>query len=215
MFPAATLAGVLACPWGLTMAETGFAGIAAVILEIMRVFIAVVFLRAGMVKLTGRKDFRLAVTNYEILPAGLAAAAAVIVPVTEATAGLLLLLGVLPGVVAAILAALLVCFSAAITVNLARGRIFDCGCGSSRVAPQTISWRHVAVNAILAASAAAISVAPPGGLELLPGPRGVFSVDIPGGSGLPVLLAAALVLVTARMLAAAAATRRQLRAPGS
>lgn len=197
------------------MAETGFAGIAAAILEIMRVFIAVVFLRAGMVKLTGRKDFRLAVANYEILPVGLVPAAAVIIPATEVTAGLLLLLGVLPGVVAAILAALLVCFSAAIAVSLARGRTFDCGCGSSGVAPQTISWRHVAVDTVLAAAAAAISIAPPAGLELLPGPRGAFFIGIPGRSGLPVLLAAALMLLTARVLAAAAATRRQLRAPGS
>ncbi len=215
MFPAATLAGILALPWGLRMAETGFAGIAAAILVIVRVLIAVVFLRAGIVKLTSRKAFRLAVANYEILPVGLTPAAAVIIPAAEVTAGLLLLLGVLPAVVAAVLAALLVCFSAAIAVNLARGRTFDCGCGNSRVAPQTISWRHVAVNTVLAASAAAISVAPPGGLELLPGPRGVFSIGIPGGSGLPVLLSAALVLLTARMLAAAAATRRQLRVSGS
>jgi uncharacterized membrane protein YphA (DoxX/SURF4 family) len=198
------------------MADTSFAAIAAVILEIMRVFLAVVFLRAGMAKLTSRKDFRLAVANYEILPAGLAAAAAVIIPAAEVTAGLLLLLGVLPGVVAAVLAALLVCFSASIAVNLARGRIFDCGCGSSSIiTPQTISWRHVMVNTVLAASAAAISIAPPAGLELLPGPRGAFSIGIPGGSGTPVLLAAALVLLTARMLAAAAATRRRLNAPGS
>jgi uncharacterized membrane protein YphA (DoxX/SURF4 family) len=197
------------------MAETGVAGLAAAILMIMRMFIAVVFLRSGMVKLTSRRDFRLAVANYQILPGGLTPAVAVVIPAAEVTAGLLLLLGVLPVVVAAVLAALLVSFSAAIAVNLARGRTFDCGCGSSRIAPQTISWRHIAVNTVLAASAVAISVAPPGGLELLHGPRGVFSIDIPAGSALPVLLAAALVLLVARILDPAAATRRQLRAPES
>jgi uncharacterized membrane protein YphA (DoxX/SURF4 family) len=194
------------------MDQTGFAGIAAAVLEIMRFFIAAVFLRAGMAKLAGRKEFAVAVANYQIVPASLAGATAMILPAAEVTAGLLLLLGVLPGLAAA-LAALLACFCAAIAVNLGRGRVFDCGCGGSTSA-QTISWRHVAVNLALAALAAAISLAPPGGLELLHGPGGVFAVGIPAGSALPVVLAAALVLLSVRALGAAAALRRQLRAPG-
>jgi uncharacterized membrane protein YphA (DoxX/SURF4 family) len=197
------------------MDDAGMAGIAAAIILVMRFFIAAVFLRAGLVKLAGYKEFRRAVANYEILPNGLVGAAAVIVPVVEVIAGLLLLLGVLPGVVAAVLAALLVCFSAAIAVNLARGRVFDCGCDTTNPAPQTISWRHVAVNVLLAAWASAISIAPPGGLTLLHGPGGVFSIAIPAGSALPVVLAAALGLLSARMLAAAAAARKQLRAARS
>src|ERR1700733_8085926 len=103
--------------------------VTAVFLAGMRLVIAGVFIRAGIVKLVRPGRFRRAVANYDIVPAALVGVTAGSVPVVEAAAGLLLLLGVLPGVVAAILAALLVCFAAVITVNLARGRVFDCGCG--------------------------------------------------------------------------------------
>ena len=73
--------------------------------------------------------------------------------------------------------------------------------------PQLIGWRHVAVNLVLAALAICVAIAPPIGLELLPGPRGVFSVELPAGSGIPLLLATVLCLLTARMLAAALAIR--------
>jgi uncharacterized membrane protein YphA (DoxX/SURF4 family) len=183
---------------------------AAAILLVLRFIIAGIFIRAGAIKLASLKEFRLAVTNYEIVPANLAGAAAVIVAAVEVIAGLLLLLGVLPGVVAAVLAALLVCFSAAITVNLARGRVFDCGCDGSTT-PQTISWGHVRADLLLAAAAAAISVAPPAGLGLLHGPGGVFRIGIPGGSGGPVLLAAALSFLTTRLIGAGLAARRLMR----
>jgi len=197
------------------MDDTGFAAVAAAILLIARFFIAVVFLRAGLAKLASRGLFRLAIANYDLVPARLTGATAVAVPAAEVGAGLLLLLGVLPGITAAVLAALLACFCLAIAVNLARGRVFDCGCGPTGAAPQTISWRHVGVNLVLAGFAVAICVAPPGGLELLPGPGGSFAIGIPAGAALPVVLAAALSLLLARVLSAAVAVRRQVKAPAS
>jgi uncharacterized membrane protein YphA (DoxX/SURF4 family) len=191
------------------MDDVGLAAVAAAVLTILRLAVAGVFIRAGTVKLAGLAEFRLAVANYQILPTGLVGAAAVGVPVLEAAAGVLLLLGIFSAVVAAVLAVLLLCFSAAIGLNLARGRVFDCGCGGSTV-PQLINWRHVAVNGLLAAAAIAILIAPPGGLELLRGPRGLFSIGIPGGSGAPVVLAAVLVFISARTLGAAAGAHRSL-----
>jgi uncharacterized membrane protein YphA (DoxX/SURF4 family) len=186
--------------------ETGIAGIVATTLLITRFAMAVIFIRAGTVKLANLREFRLAVANYQILPLSLVPAVAVSVPAGEVAGGVLLLLGVASGIASAVLAALLLCFSAAIGLNLTRGRIFDCGCGG-RDMPQLISWRHVAVNLLLAALAACVAIAPPVGLELLPGPRGVFSVELPAGSGVPLLLATVLGLLTARMLAAALAIR--------
>lgn len=196
------------------MDVTGLAGVAAAVLLVARLLIAGVFIRAGAVKLTDLAEFRLAVTNYGILPASLIHATAALVPALELMAGLLLLIGVFPGVVAAVLAALLLCFSAAIAVNLARGRVFDCGCGGT-AAPQLISWRHVAINGLLAFAAAAISITSPGGLDLLSDPRGAFPIGIPGGSGVPVVLAAALCLVTARMVSAALTARELVRDRGA
>jgi uncharacterized membrane protein YphA (DoxX/SURF4 family) len=192
------------------MADAGFAESAAAILLVVRLSIACTFIRAGAVKLADMKEFRLAVTNYDILPAGLVAAAAVTIPAVEVTAGFLLLLGVLTVVVAAALAALLLCFSAAIAVNLARGRVFDCGCGGS-AAPRTISWRHVAFNTILACAATAVAVAPPTGLELLRGPSGLVSIAVPAGSGVPLVLAAALGYLVTRVLGAVIAARTSVQ----
>ena len=104
------------------MNDAGFAGIAAAILLVMRLFIAGTFIRAGLVKLADTKEFRLAVANYKILPAGLVTVAAVTVPVVEVMVGLCLMLGLLPVVFASVLAALLLCFPAAIGINLASGR---------------------------------------------------------------------------------------------
>ena len=188
------------------MDDVGFAGIAAAILLVMRLFIAGTFIRAGAVKLADIEQFRLAIANYKILPSGLVTAAAIIVPAVEVTVGVSFLLGVLPVVFAAVLAALLLSFSAAIAVNLARGRVFDCGCGGS-TAPQTISWRHIAINTFLAASATAIAIAPPAGLELLRGTGVLVSIAVPGGSGIPLALTAALSFVTTRVLGVAIAAR--------
>ena len=193
------------------MDDIGFAGIAAAILVITRLCIACAFIRAGAVKLTDLKEFRLAVANYEILPPRLLAAATVTIPTVEVTVGLLLLLGVFPVEGAAVLAALLLGFSAAIAINLARGRVFDCGCGGS-AAPRMISWWHVAVNTLLAVSAAAIAIVAPAGLELLRGTGGMVSIAIPAGSDVPVVLAAALGFMLTRVLGGAIDTRALLRA---
>jgi uncharacterized membrane protein YphA (DoxX/SURF4 family) len=186
--------------------------IAAAILLVMRFVIAGVFIRAGTAKLFGLAEFRLAVKNYEIVPAALTAFTAASVVAVECTAGLLLLLGILQVVVAAVLAVLLLCFSAAIATNLIRGRVFDCGCDGGSAAPRTISWSHVSANVVLAAMAAAISIAPPGGLDLLYGPRGLFSISIPAGSCTPIVLAAVLAYVTVRMSATALAAYKLTRA---
>jgi hypothetical protein len=188
------------------VAGTGIAGVVAAALLIVRFAMAAIFIRAGLVKLANLREFQLAVANYRILPPRLVPAVALGVPAGEVAGGALLLLGVAPGIASAVLAALLVCFSAAIGLNLIRGRIFDCGCGG-RTVPQVISWRHVAVNVVLAALAICVAIAPPIGLELAPGPRGVFSAQLPAGSCIPLLLATVLCLLTGRMLAAALATR--------
>jgi uncharacterized membrane protein YphA (DoxX/SURF4 family) len=190
------------------MQDASLPGIAALALLAVRFILALVFIRAGIVKLSGLADFRVAIKNYQLLPAGLTGVAALGVPAAEVSAGTLLLLGIFPGITAACLAVLLVIFSVAIAINLARGRVFDCGCGGT--APQQISWRHVAVNMLLAAAAAGMTLAPPSGFGLLAGPGGVFSPRLPHGAGVPAMLAAVLVVLLASTLRAAVAARRAL-----
>lgn len=165
----------------------------------VRWIIAGVFLRSGLGKTIGLSEFRRAVANYRLLPGVLVAPVAYTLPFAEIAAAILLALGVLTVVVAAALALLLVAFAAAIAVNLARGRVFDCGCAGSAATPQMISWPHVGADMVLGAAAAAIAMAPPPG-NLWRGPGGLTSVAMPPGGVFPVLLSVVLVLVIATLL---------------
>jgi uncharacterized membrane protein YphA (DoxX/SURF4 family) len=176
-----------------------------------RFVLAAIFIRTGVVKLLALDEFRAAIANYKIVPARLTSTAAMAVATGETAAGLLLLLGIVPVMASGVLAALLVCFSAAIGVNLARGRVFDCGCGGNRTAPRLISWRHVGVNMLLAAVGIALALASPDNLDLLSGPRGLLATTTPPGATLPIILATALALASARMIGAAATARAALR----
>jgi uncharacterized membrane protein YphA (DoxX/SURF4 family) len=163
-------------------------------LLVARCVIVAIFFRAGLGKMSDLADFRSAVANYRLLPAAAVPAVALSMPFAEAAAALLLAVGVLTGPVAALLALLLVTFATAIAINLARGRVFDCGCAGS--APRKIGWQHVAVNLTLAAAAVAIALAPPVGLSLWPGVHGPFLVTTPRADAFPVVLAAVLAVVT-------------------
>lgn len=173
-----------------------------------RWLIAGIFLRSGLAKAVGLAAFREAVANYQLLPPGLVPVAAAVLPFAEIAAAVLLAAGVVPVVVAAAVAVLLVVFAVAIAVNLARGRVFDCGCAGSAVAPSKISWRHVVVDLVLAVAAAAIAVAPPSAADLWRGPAGLAKVAMPDNSALPVLLAVLVSFALMALLQRAAAVRR-------
>jgi uncharacterized membrane protein YphA (DoxX/SURF4 family) len=174
----------------------------ALVLLAARCLLICVFLRAGFAKVTDLADFKSAVTNYRLLPAALVPAVALTLPFAELAAAVLLAFGILPGIIAGLLAILLLTFAAAIAINLARGRSFDCGCAGS--APQTINWAHVVSNVCLAALAVAVAVAPPTTLAVWPGPSGLVSVAIPRGDALPIVLAVILGLIIVTVIRRAA-----------
>jgi uncharacterized membrane protein YphA (DoxX/SURF4 family) len=132
-----------------------------------RFALVILFLSAGLAKLSASEEFARAVRNYDLLPARWVAPVATWLPRLEVAAALLLGLGVLTTVVAAGLAGLLLVFTAAVAVNLVRGREIDCGCfGSS--APRRITWATVARNLALTALAALVVAWSPPALSLLP-----------------------------------------------
>jgi uncharacterized membrane protein YphA (DoxX/SURF4 family) len=193
------------------MHSTGSAAVAALALVLaLRLGVGLLFLRAGARKLAGQADFRRAVRNYNIVPPQLVNTTAATVPAVEVTAGGLLMLGAATSIVGWLLAALLAVFSAAIAINLTRGRVFDCGCGGA--APRRISWQHVVSNLLLAACAVVVAVVPIPALALYTGPGGVFAPVMPPGSGVPVVLAAALAAAVTVLLRAAAGLPGQFRA---
>jgi uncharacterized membrane protein YphA (DoxX/SURF4 family) len=177
----------------------------------LRWILAGIFLRSGLSKTGGLAEFRTAVGNYRLLPAALVAPVAITLPFAEIGGAVLLIVGVLPVIVAALLAALLVVFAVAIAVNLSRGRVFDCGCGGT-VAPQLISWRHVVTDLVLAAVAAAVAIVLPAALNLWRGPAGLTSVSVPGGSAFPLVLTVLIIAVMAAVLQRFVPTYRQAMA---
>ena len=116
---------------------------------VARLILAAVFAVAGIAKLRDRAGTRRAVVAFGV-PGSLAAPLALALPVAELVVAVL----VLPastqvvGAVGALL--LLAVFSAAIALNLARGKSPDCHCfGQLHSAPAT--WRTVGRNVLLAA----------------------------------------------------------------
>lgn len=182
-----------------------------VLLLAARWLVAGMFLRSGLAKAVGIAEFRSAVANYRLLPPELVTAVAVLLPFAEIGAAALLAAGVFTMVVGAALAVLLIGFALAIAINLARGRVFDCGCAGSEAVPRIISWWHVVTDLVLAAVAAVIAVASPGAAQLWRGPASPVHVTAPDGGAFPVLLAV-IVCQVAMLVSRRAAAVRDLAA---
>ena len=125
----------------------------ALVLAIMglaaSVGVGLILLIAGFEKLRHRILLPGVIANYRLLPNGLVAPAATILPIAEILIGAALIAGGSPlPVLLAIL--LLILFGAAMAINIRRGRThIDCGCGRSQLR-HPIGWSLVARNAILA-----------------------------------------------------------------
>jgi uncharacterized membrane protein YphA (DoxX/SURF4 family) len=184
---------------------------AALLILMVRWFIAGVFLRAGVVKLGDQAEFRAAVANYQLLPLRFVGPVAVVLPVAEIAGGVLLATGILTAPAAMLLGLLLAAFAVAIAINLARGRSFDCGCSGSST-PSKISWRHVAVDLVLAAGAALVAVFGPVAASVWPGPLTPHPLTAPAGSITPTVIAILIVLMAMLAARMAASLRVQMAA---
>lgn len=160
-----------------------------------RYILAAMFFRSGLAKMSSLPEFRSAVANYRLLPMRVVSAVALSLPFAEVAAATLVATGVLTSLLSAVMALLLITFATAIAINLARGRVFDCGC-AGRAAPRLITWRHVGLNVAMALTAAAVALASPASLAAWPGPA-PFALRVPRGDAIPVLLAVVVGLITA------------------
>ena len=122
--------------------------------------LAIALLVGAWQKLRDLAAFRTALEGYALLPLAVAGVVARALPVTEALAGLALviertrILGVMLAV------ALLAVVTSAVIINLLRGRHdLSCGCGGIED-EQTLSWALVARNLVLLALLALVSFAP-------------------------------------------------------
>ena len=169
----------------------------------MRSAMAAIFVIAALHALRDRAEYARIVQAYRILPAALGHIFALLLPPMEAVVAIAL---VLPGARRAgtmVALAMLVCFTAAIAINLVRGRRdIACGCGGGT--GQTISWPLAVRNVILSGGLAA-SLAAPATLRL--GPAALVGI-----AGLASFLAVLYLAANQLMVNAVAFPRATARA---
>ena len=118
--------------------------------------LSVIFLTGAWQKLRDPALFQANIDNYRLLPDGLAWPAAILLPAWELAAGVLVLFDPTRTAGAVLAIGLLAVVTAAVIINLLRGRTeIDCGCGSlgGHVGDQTLSWGLTMRNALLAVAA--------------------------------------------------------------
>lgn len=98
------------------------------LLLLFRIFLGLLFIYAGIEKISDPAAFSNAIYNYKLLPFSLVNFFAITLPWIELSAGLLLLFGVYVKENSSIIAALLIIFFIAIAISLARGLNIECGC---------------------------------------------------------------------------------------
>ncbi|MCP5108462.1 MAG: DoxX family membrane protein [bacterium] len=98
---------------------------------ICRFILGGVFIYASIDKIANPYAFARIIHNYQQMPDMFIYPMAIILPWVEMFAGVFLVLGIYKRTAAIVLGSLLLVFSVAISINLARGLNFDCGCFST------------------------------------------------------------------------------------
>lgn len=129
-------------------------------LALGRVALALVFVVAGLAKLADRTGLARTLVAFGLSPA-LSPGAALLLPVAELLCAIGLFFSPTARIAAVAAAALLTLFTAAMLVNLRKGRRPDCRCfGQVKAAP--IGWDSVSRNVVLAVAAGLVASAGPG-----------------------------------------------------
>jgi hypothetical protein len=118
--------------------------------------LSVIFLTGAWQKLRDPALFQANVENYRLLPDALAWPAAILLPLWELVAGVLVLFDSTRTAGAVLAIGLLSVVTIAVAINLLRGRTeIDCGCGSlgGHVGDQTLNWGLPARNVVMAVAA--------------------------------------------------------------
>ncbi|MGH2927446.1 MAG: MauE/DoxX family redox-associated membrane protein, partial [Solirubrobacteraceae bacterium] len=173
--------------------------------------LVLVLLGAGLAKVGDREQFSDVIKRYAIVPAHYAATLAASLPWVEIAVAVALAVGLAPAASGWCASVLLLGFGYAVGVNLARGRRFDCGCGSST--SMQIGWSLLVRNLVLAAVGAAVALGPTG-LTVSAGSLGGGRVHPAAQALLPVPLTVICIFGLIRCLQSFAAGRIA-RADGS
>lgn len=118
---------------------------------ILRVYIAGLFIYAGMVKINYTAEFAETIASYRMVPYWGVNAMAVAMPWVELISGILLLSGIRVRSAVVVIGALLVMFTVGIVFNLIWKAPIDCGC--FHTLGDTISWKTLARDLVWIAMA--------------------------------------------------------------
>jgi putative oxidoreductase len=110
----------------------------------IRVYLAAVFLAACYHKLWEPGSFALDIATYQILPLYLINLMAIVLPWIELVAGVMLLLAFRTRAAALLVSGMMLMFTIAISIAVAKGLDMSCGCFAAQGATDDpISWRTV------------------------------------------------------------------------
>jgi uncharacterized membrane protein YphA (DoxX/SURF4 family) len=132
---------------------------------IVRVLLGGVLIAAGVLKIGHAADLAANIAGFRLLPAAIVGPLALALPFVELLLGAYLIAGLFTRAVAAICAALLFVYAAAIASAVVRHIPVNCGCfgpNDSAVA----DWPHVAFDLMLAVAALFIVYGAPGALAV-------------------------------------------------
>jgi uncharacterized membrane protein YphA (DoxX/SURF4 family) len=136
-----------------------------VVLLVLRVGLGLIFLAAGGFKIGHAAEFAQEIAQFRLLPEGLIAPLALLMPFLEAMLGVYLLIGLFSRASAWVAAALLLIFDLAIASAVVRGLHLHCGCFGPN--DQTVTtWTEVARDAVLVVLAVVVAVRGPGMLAV-------------------------------------------------
>ncbi|HEX9949643.1 MAG TPA: MauE/DoxX family redox-associated membrane protein [Thermodesulfobacteriota bacterium] len=116
---------------------------------LFRWFLGTIFVYAGLVKIADPLGFALALYNYHILPSWTINPLAICLPWVEVIIGAGLLAGIMIPGGALVVSGMLAIFAVAIVVSLIRGLGIACGCFSTSVAAEPITWLYVVRDLLL------------------------------------------------------------------
>ena len=103
--------------------------------------LGVIFIVAALPKIVDPPSFAHMIYNYRIVPGSLVNLSALTMPWIELLCGVALVLGIWRGTARTMIAAMLVTFIIAISINLARGNAIDCGCFDVSAAGKSVEER--------------------------------------------------------------------------
>lgn len=196
----------------MPLAELSLASQVAYALQLI---LGVLFLLSARSKLRRPRLFRRIVTNYRLLPRKASPFVAGLVIAAELFLGAAFLSGELIEVAGVLAAVVLITFSAAIAVNMRRGRAVPCGCFGAGETP--ISPRILARNGFIFAALTVMATLRPGGTGWRaltnggPSSADAFIAVLALASGL--VLAAAWLLSVPEINAIAHSQRRRAAEP--